>query len=90
MKRQPHIAFHGKMSVNQAPVIFFIRLQYFTIPGKNGNDIFFSEAFLYHVAHGMDFRPIATGMHERPYSFSQFLQSVFLLCSIEKSMLHGC
>jgi hypothetical protein len=64
MKRQPHIAFHVKMSVNQAPAI----------PGKNANDIFLGEAFLYHVAHGVYFRPIATSMHERSYSFSQFLQ----------------
>jgi len=74
MKRQPHIAFHGKMSVNQAPGIVFIRLQYFAGPGKNANDIFLGEAFLYHVAHGMYFRPIATGMYEHSYFFSQFLQ----------------
>lgn len=75
MKWQPHIAFHNKMPVNQDSGVFFIRLQYLTIPGKNTNDIFLGEAFLYHVAHGVYFPPIATGMHmhKRSYSFSQFV-----------------
>ncbi len=86
MKWQPHIVIHGKMSVNQAPAVFLIRLQYFAILCKNAHNIFLGETFFYHVPHSMYFHPIAAGMHERSYSFSQFLQINISPFRIEKNV----